>query len=143
MSFNNFSLIEGGYFQDERGEIRFFNKFSMSQIKRMYIIEHNDLKVIRAWQAHKREQKWLYAMEGSFIIKLIFIDNWLNPSRELKVESIELSHLKNHILHIPSGYANGFQALEKHSKLLVFSDLDIIESSNDDFRFEKDFWQCW
>lgn len=138
-----FSLIKGGTFQDERGTMRFANDFLMDQVKRMYIIEPRDPTVIRAWQAHKEEQKWFFVLEGSFEVKLIQPDNWELPSKKLPVQSLTLAALSNEVLHIPGGYANGFKALEAGSKLLVFSDTEIKHASEDNYRFDKDYWDCW
>ena len=44
---------------------------------------------------------------------------------------------------IPGGYANGFRALEPHSKLIVFSNFTVEESSSDDYRFSKELWFNW
>jgi len=49
----------------------------------------------------------------------------------------------NPVLHIPGGYANGFKALEAHSKLMVFSDFSIADAGKDDFRFDKTLWYDW
>ncbi|MGF7231475.1 WxcM-like domain-containing protein [Arachidicoccus sp.] len=138
-----FSLIKGGTFQDERGTMRFANDFLMDQVKRMYIIEPRDTTVIRAWQAHKEEQKWFFVLEGSFEVKLVQPDNWELPSKKLPVQSLTLAALSNEVLHIPGGYANGFKALEAGSKLLVFSDTEIKHASEDNYRFDKDYWDCW
>lgn len=138
-----FSLIKGGTFQDERGTMRFANDFLMDLVKRMYIIEPRDTTVIRAWQAHKEEQKWFFVLEGSFEVKLVQPDNWELPSKKLPVQSLTLAALSNEVLHIPGGYANGFKALEAGSKLLVFSDTEIKHASEDNYRFDKDYWDCW
>lgn len=137
------AIIKGGDFRDHRGIMRFVNDFDLQEIRRMYIIEHPDTAVIRAWQAHKIEQKWLYVLEGAFQVQLIQPDNWENPSENLPVQSWQLSSENNEVLHIPGGYANGFKALKENSKLLVFSSLDIKEAASDNFRFDKDYWKVW
>lgn len=137
------TIIQGGSFQDERGGLRFINDFLMDQVKRMYIIEHPSTVVIRAWQAHQKEQKWFFVLEGSFEIKIVQPDNWQVPNKNLPVQSFTMQASSNEVLHIPGGYANGLRALAENSKLLVFSDFDLIEAATDNFKFDKDYWDCW
>lgn len=137
------SIIRGGNFSDERGSMRFVNGFDMMQVRRMYIIEHPDTAVVRAWQAHRKEQKWFFVLEGSFEVQVVQPDVWDSPSRALDVQSWKLAAAENKILHIPGGFANGFRALEKNARLLVFSDFDMEQAAADNFRFDKDYWQSW
>ena len=37
----------------------------------------------------------------------------------------------------------GFKALEANSKMMVFSSFTVEESSNDNYRFDKDKWYDW
>lgn len=137
------SIIQGGRHEDQRGKIIFCNDFDMQRVRRFYVIEPADSQSIRAWQAHQREEKWFYVLEGSFKIVLIKPDNWQNPSSDLPFEAYHLSASKTEILHIPGGYANGFQSLEPKSKIMVFSSFTVEESVKDDFRFDKDLWHKW
>lgn len=137
------AIIQGGDFHDARGTMRFVNGFDMSQIKRMYIIEHPDITIVRAWQAHQREQKWFFVLEGMFHIQTVQPDDWITPSKTLHIQSWSLTASENKILHIPSGFANGFRALERNSKLLIFSDFDMDQAATDNFRFDKDYWNSW
>ena len=66
-----------------------------------------------------------------------------NPSFELKPETFILDSKNTEILQIPSGYANGFKALEENSELLVFSNLSLEEAKNDQFRFDMNLWMDW
>jgi len=137
------TLIRGDFFSDDRGKLSFINNFLMSQVKRMYMVEHPDPTVIRAWQAHKREQKWFYVLDGAFLVKLIKIDNWEMPFKAEDCIEFNLSRMDNTILHVPGGYANGFKGLFENSRLLVFSDLDIKEAAEDNMKFRVDYWNCW
>jgi dTDP-4-dehydrorhamnose 3,5-epimerase-like enzyme len=137
------TIIQGGLHQDERGKLAFVNDFDLSQVKRYYIIEHNDVTVIRAWQGHKKEQKWFQVISGSFKIALVQPDNWGNPSENLEVKEFILDAKNNQVLHIPSNFANGFKALEENSRMIVFSDFSIAESSDDNYRFESNKWFDW
>jgi len=136
-------LIEGGLYADERGSLAFVNDFDLQDTRRFYTITHPDINVIRAWQGHKNETKWFFCSKGSFEVLLVEIDDWENPSPNLKVVSYHLSENNSRILFVPSGYANGFKANEPSSTLLVFSDKGLEESKNDDFRFDKNLWYNW
>lgn len=136
-------LIRGGIHQDTRGKVTFFNDFDMSLIKRFYIAEHFDDMVIRAWQGHKHEQKWFYVTQGSFKVVLVQPDNWESPSINLPHDEFRLTADSNEILHIPKGMVTGFRALEPSSKLMIFSDVTLTESINDDYRFDKNLWYKW
>lgn len=142
---NNISnfILEGGFHSDERGAIAFANNFSFDKVKRFYRITHHDTKVIRAWQGHKLEQKWFHCISGTFEVQIAKIDNWESPSKNIEFLKVELSHSKSQILHIPAGYINGFRAMKPNSTLMIFSDKEIEESSNDDFRFDLNQWQKW
>ncbi len=136
-------LITGGIFKDERGAVSFVNDFDMTSVKRFYQIKHKDIKTVRAWQGHKIERKWFYCTAGSFLLNLIKIDDWKNPSSDLIPETFVLKAGVSNILSVPSGYANGFKALEENSTLMTFSDQSIDEAKTDDFRFDKNYWFNW
>lgn len=137
------TIIQGGIHQDERGKLSFVNDFDLLQVKRYYIIEHIDINVVRAWQGHRKEQKWFQVITGSFQIALVQPDNWENPSEDLKVKKYVLNANNNQVLYIPGNFANGFKAVEENSKMIVFSDFSIEESANDNFRFDNNKWLDW
>ena len=136
-------IIQGGEFVDPRGKLIFFNDFDLSKVKRFYVIEHPDKEVVRAWQGHQKEEKWFYVLEGGFKIVLIKPDNWEHPSDNIEGEEFILQSGKHQVLYVPGGFANGFKALEAKSKIMVFSSFTVEESSNDNFRFDKDLWYNW
>ena len=136
-------IIKGENYTDERGELDFYNDFDMSQIKRVYFTIHRDKEVIRAWQGHKIESRWFCSIKGSFLVKLIEIDNWRDPSNVLRVIEYKLTSEKQEILYIPSGYVNGFKALQTDSKLMIMSNYRFNEVENDEFRFDKNKWVKW
>ena len=140
---NKANTIESKSYSDERGELIAFNSFNMSLIKRMYEIIPQNTKIIRAWQGHKIENKWFYCISGKFKINLIKIDNFENPSDEQEIEEYILDEYNPKILHIPGGYLNGFKAIEKNSKLIIFSDIALNELENDDYRFDNTLWNKW
>ena len=136
-------VIEGGIFLDERGTLKFVNNFNFSDVRRFYIIENNSVDVIRAWQGHKKVNKYFYIVSGSFLICGVKIDDWENPSQNLQVEKFILSENKSQILMIPPGYANGIKALKLSSKLLVFSSQTLEDAKNDNYRFDSKLWYDW
>jgi len=140
---NQPQIIQGNIHEDERGKLFYANEFDLSEVKRYYIIEHPDTKVTRAWQAHQKEQKWFQVISGSFLVAVVQPDNWENPSEKLEVRKFVLNADKNQILHIPGNFANGFKALEKNSRMIVFSDFSLEESSKDNFRFDSKLWFDW
>lgn len=136
-------IIQGGKHEDARGKLIFFNDFDMNQVRRFYVIEHPDTSIARAWQAHKKEQKWFYVIGGSFKIVMVQPDDWLQPSSNLEAQEFILESEKSEVLHVPGGFANGFKALEPGSKMIVFSNFTVEESSHDDFRFDSNNWYDW
>lgn len=119
-------VIEGNLHRDERGVVRFVNDFDMSRVVRMYCIEPK-LGVIRAWQGHQKETKWFYVAKGSFLVKTIHMDI-------LEKKEYHLKDTESKVLEIPGGHYNGFEALEEGSVLMVFSDVGLEVSKEDDFR---------
>ena len=73
-------LIKGSFFSDSRGTILYNNDFDASEVKRIYFIENNNMNFLRGWQGHKIEQRWFSVANGTFLIRLIAIDNWDFPS---------------------------------------------------------------
>tara|TARA_R110002050_G_scaffold170054_2_gene301902 strand:+ start:5643 stop:6092 length:450 start_codon:yes stop_codon:yes gene_type:complete len=137
------SLIHGSQHSDERGVIRFVNTFDLSPAKRFYTIEHNNTSIIRAWQGHKIEEKYFHTVKGSFMLAGVKIDDWSTPSESLVPEEFILKANDPQVLYVPAGYANGFRALEPDSILLVFSNLNLEEAAQDNYRFDKNLWMDW
>ncbi|MDE3236499.1 MAG: dTDP-6-deoxy-3,4-keto-hexulose isomerase [Bacteroidota bacterium] len=136
-------IIQGGISIDERGTVKYVNDFIMNDVSRFYIIHHTNNNVVRAWQAHQFEKKYLYVLEGAFLFAFVKIDNWEQPSDNLCPIVITIHHYENKILCIPQGYANGIKSIEPNSKVIVFSNKDLSESSEDIFRYDKDKWLDW
>ncbi|WP_278381271.1 WxcM-like domain-containing protein [Chryseobacterium arthrosphaerae] len=137
---NTPEFIEGGKYSDVRGNLFFNNEFNTSEIKRIYCIENTETDFIRGWTGHKIEQRWFSAVLGSFTIKLVKINDWEAPSRELEILQYELNAEKLDVLHIPSGYASAIQANEKGAKLLVMANYSLGEI-DDDYRFPIDYFE--
>lgn len=136
-------LIDGGIFTDDRGSLQFVNDFDMSVIKRMYFTTHPFTDTIRAWQGHKIEKRWFFCVKGSFKVKLVKIDDWNNPSEECELFEFQLLESKPQVLYIPNGYANGFKAIEKNSKLMILSNYGLNEIEDDHYRYDNTKWANW
>jgi len=136
-------IVEGGISVDERGAISHVNDFDMSDIQRFYVIYQDETSVIRAWHGHQYEKKYFYALKRSFTMAFVKIDNWENPSVDLKPEVFTVSSEKSEVICIPEGYANGLKANEHGSVLMVYSNKILSEALNDSWRYEKDMWVDW
>lgn len=132
-------IIAGNLFRDHRGTVLFNNDFDASQIKRIYVIDNQDVKTIRAWQGHRIEQKWMAPISGRFKISLVKIDHSEIPDRNCEVQEFIVSAESLDVLHIPPGYANSVQSMEDHSKLLVMADHHAGEV-NDEIKFESNYF---
>lgn len=119
-------VIDGDVYSDNRGTLKSVNDFNMSSVVRMYSIEPK-LKVIRAWQGHKVETKWFYAVKGSFLVKIMNM-------KTLQINEYKLNSIEPKILKIPGDNYNGFEALEVGSILMVYSDFNLQQSKDDDYR---------
>ncbi len=133
-------LMFGESHHDSRGVIKFNNKFDATAIKRMYMIENVDIFFVRGWQGHKIEQRWFSAVDGSFKIELIEVDDWKKPSKNLHKLTFEISHECADVLHVPGGYISSIQASREDSKLLVMADYRINEIQ-DEYKFSSDYFE--
>lgn len=133
-------IINGDCYSDPRGTLFYNNEFDASAIKRFYIIENQNTDFIRAWQGHKIEQRWFSTVQGSFKIRLIKIDNWEHPSKDLKAVEYIIKSKKMDILYIPNVYANSIQSIEEGSKLLAMADYSMGDVL-DEYRFEANYFE--
>jgi dTDP-4-dehydrorhamnose 3,5-epimerase-like enzyme len=133
-------IIKGNSFSDERGKISFNNEFNAVEVKRIYFIENYTLDFLRGWQGHQIEQRWFMCTKGSFEIKVIKIDNWENPSKDLPVMVYQINSENSAVLHVPKGYVTCIQALEKKSKLMAMSDYNLAEIK-DEYRFDLEYFK--
>ena len=136
-------LIKGGLAVDDRGTVSFVNDFNFQDVKRFYAVENHKQGFIRAWHGHKKEGKYVMLAKGSALVCAVEIDDWDNPSKNLKIHRFVLSEKNPSVLFIPKGHANGFISLSKDAKLIFFSTSSLEESLGDDFRFEARFWDPW
>ena len=136
-------VIQGEIFRDERGRISSLNEFHFEGIKRTYIIHHPDVSVVRGWHAHQHERKWFYCIKGRFSVALVKVDDWDNPSLDLKAEVFHLSDENSQIVCVPAGYANCLKAMEPGSIMQVYSDKTLQEALGDSWRYDKCYWHNW
>ena len=132
-------IIKGNSHSDERGSVYYNNEFDATEIKRMYFIENKDTQFIRGWQGHKIERRWFTAVQGSFKIHTIAIDDWEKPSQTLEKKEFILEASSFDILHVPQGYVTSIQALDKRAKLMAMSDYS-LGSVKDEYRFKMDYF---
>ena len=135
----NQSLITGCKHKDHRGTITYNNDFDASIVKRIYTIENHSTDFVRGWQGHQIEQRWFACMSGRFEIRLIKVDDFENPSKDLAQDIYELTTDRLDFLHVPAGYITAIQALEENSKLLVLADYGLGEVQ-DEFRYPLDYF---
>lgn len=136
-------LIKGGLAVDDRGTVSFANEFNFESVKRFYAVENHKRGFVRAWHAHRKEAKYVMVVKGSAVVAAVKIDNWENPSIDLKVNRFVLSEKTPSVLFIPAGYANGFMSLTDDAKLLFFSTSELKDSLNDDIRYDAHYWEAW
>lgn len=137
---NTLNIITGDIFEDQRGQVKYINNFDLKEVKRIYSITPADVKKIRAWQGHELEKKWFLVTKGSFEFKFIKVENWKKPELNLKKTTIILSENDSKVIELPGGYVNGFKALKKNSTVMIFSNFNLEESKNDDYRFPIEYW---
>jgi dTDP-4-dehydrorhamnose 3,5-epimerase len=82
-------------------------------------------------------------VKGSAVIGAVKIDNWENPSKNLKIHRFVLSEKHPSVLFIPAGHANGFMSLTEDAKLIFFSTSELKDSLNDDIRYDAHYWEAW
>ena len=136
-------LFKGGLAVDDRGTVSFVNDFNFAGVKRFYIVENHKQGFVRAWHAHKKESKYVMVVKGSAVIGAVEIDNWDNPSKDLKMHRYVLSEKNPSVLFIPAGFANGFMSLNEDAKIIFFSTSELKDSLNDDVRFDAHYWEAW
>lgn len=136
-------VIEGEIFKDKRGQISSLNTFHFEGVKRCYIIHHPDASIIRGWHAHKDERKWFYCIKGRFSVALVKIDNWDNPSSDLKAEIHYLSDKDSKLVCVPKGYGNCLKAWSPDSIMLVLSDKTLDDALGDSWRYQASMWVDW
>jgi dTDP-4-dehydrorhamnose 3,5-epimerase-like enzyme len=140
---NEPTLLNGGIAVDDRGSVSFVNDFDFAGVKRFYIVDNHRQGFIRAWHAHRHEAKYVVVVKGSALLAAVEIDDWENPSKDLKIHRYVLSESAPRVLAIPAGYANGFMSLTDDARLMFLSTSTLEHSLNDDIRWESRYWDPW
>ena len=136
----NSQIKKGNQFTDERGTLSFNNEFDASEVKRIYFIENKTTAIVRAWQGHQIEKRWFTVVNGSFLVKLIKIDDWDLPSKKLIPEIYHLVSQNFEILHVPQGYASRIQSLEENSKLMVMGNY-LLGETEDEYKYDQNYFE--
>lgn len=150
MNQDSIKNLPGGISIDDRGHVRYVNDFTFTGVKRFYQVSSHKQGFVRAWHGHLKENKFVYVVKGS--IKLALVPLLESGPKEVGIATgaipsiYYLSASKPSVLHIPGGYANGFQTLEPDTIVMFFSTSSIEESIRDDFRFSandffKELWE--
>lgn len=137
------TIINGGNFVDDRGELLFFNDLDLDIWKRFYVVSNHRKGFIRAWHGHQNESKLIIPTRGVTLVCAVPLDDLHEPSKDVSPIKHVLSSNTPKGFLIPKGYANGFKTLTHDSQLLIFSDSTLEESKKDDYRFSWDYWNCW
>lgn len=137
---NKIEIFIGESKKDNRGNISFFNTFYFKNVKRFYIVENANKKIIRAFHGHMKEGKYVFVTSGKILLCIAPLTNAGNPSTKVKVERFFLSYKTPKIIYIPPKYANGFKILEKNTQVIFYSTLSLQDSLKDDYRFSYDYW---
>ena len=135
-------LLNIGKSEDHRGSVEFYNELKLDYYKRFYIVSNPIEGTVRAWHGHKIEEKLIKVLKGEFLICLVKVDNWDQPSKNLEILKYKLNE-NSGLLYVPSGYANGAINLNSDSKVMYFSSLVLKDSINDDYRFDSKYWNPW
>jgi dTDP-4-dehydrorhamnose 3,5-epimerase-like enzyme len=98
---------------------------------------------VPAWCARGVATKYLTATYGAFVVGCVRINDWENPSADLKNSRWVMNDKKPSVLWIPPGHANGFMSLTDGGRLTFFSTATLDESLGDDVRFPAHMWDAW
>lgn len=130
----------GNTYIDERGKLLFNNDIDLSVFKRLYLIENANCDVVRGWQGHKIERRLFFATKGKFLIKVVKIDDFVNPSDFLDVEQFILDATTFDSLYVENGYATCIQAISENSQLMAFSDY-LLGEVDDNYKYDLKKWK--
>lgn len=140
---SDIKVIKGEEFKDHRGILNSLNNFHFDGIRRCYFIHHPDASVVRGWHGHQGERKWFYCVKGSFSLAVVKIDNWENPSDDLKPEIFHLNDKDSSLVCVPVGCANSLKTWEPGSVMMVLSDKILEDALGDSWRYDKEKWIDW
>ena len=82
------TLFEKGESTDHRGSLEYYNTLNLDVFKRFYIVSNPTKGTVRAWHGHKIEAKLIKVIKGEFVVGAVKINDWDNPSLEIKMLSL-------------------------------------------------------
>lgn len=129
-------IIQGGKVIDERGTVSFVNDFHFDNVKRFYVSKNTRKGSIRAWHSHMQEAKYVFVVSGTALIGAVNLSTF-------EIHKFVLNADEPQILHIPPGYANGFQSLTEDTQVIFFATATLEESINDSVRYPSETWNIW
>ena len=135
-------LFSSNSHSDDRGTVFFTNELNLKNVIRTYKVQNKLIKTVRAWHGHKLEEKWISVEEGEFLICAVQIEDFDNPSSNIKIHKFTLTPADG-ILYVPNNYANGAMNVVSDSEIMYFSNLSVEESAKDDIRFKSNYWDPW
>ena len=135
-------LFSSNSHSDDRGTVFFTNELNLKNVIRTYKVQNKLIKTVRAWHGHKLEEKWISVEEGEFLICAVQIEDFDNPSSNIKIHKFTLTPVDG-ILYVPNNYANGAMNITENNSIRYFSSLPLDESVKDDYRFDSKFWDPW
>ena len=135
-------LFSSNSHSDDRGTVFFTNELTLKNVVRTYKVQNKLIKTVRAWHGHKLEEKWIRVEEGEFLICAVQIEDFDNPSSNIKIHKFTLTPADG-ILYVPNNYANGAMNITENNSIRYFSSLLLDESVKDDYRFDSKFWDPW
>jgi len=135
-------LFESKSNSDHRGKVSFTNDLNLNKVVRTYKVINKQARTVRAWHGHKIEEKWISVEDGEFLVCVVKVEDFENPSKDQEVFKFNMTP-DSGILYIPKNYANGAMNLTENNAVRYYSSLPLEESIDDDYRFESDFWNPW
>ncbi len=135
-------IFESKSNSDHRGTVSFTNDLNLNKVVRTYKVINKQARTVRAWHGHKIEEKWISVEDGEFLVCVVKVEDFENPSKDQEVFKFNMTP-DSGILYIPKNYANGAMNLTENNAVRYYSSLPLEESIDDDYRFESDFWNPW
>ena len=129
-------IIKGDLFKDNRGKLFSCNRFDMSLVKRMYLIENINSNYIRGWKGHKIETRWFFATKGSIIINTILISDLEDSNSFPVINTFKLNDGNLDVLEVPPGFATSIKQYSNGDKICVFADYELDSSGDEDLRWD-------
>tara|TARA_B110000003_G_scaffold274670_1_gene315200 strand:+ start:1805 stop:2221 length:417 start_codon:yes stop_codon:yes gene_type:complete len=134
------TIIKGSIHKDDRGKVFHVNKFNLSPIKRIYIIENKDLSINRGWKGHLVENRWFYCSKGEIEIRVVPINDF--SVKFPAIEFFKLSDKNLDILFVPKGFATLIRQFKNESRVTAMSDYLLGESDDEDLRWKSNIFKA-